>query len=76
MCLAEELKESNISVNVLNPGGLKTAGSSVIPWAQGNWDDRVDPEDCGPAAVALALNTDSKFTGQILSRAEFGKSWR
>ena len=76
MCLAEELKESNISVNVLSPGGLKTSGSSIIPWAQGNWDDRVDPEDCGPAMVALALNTDSKFTGQILSRVEFGKSWR
>lgn len=36
MCLAEELKESKISVNVLNPGGLKTEGSSIIPWAKSN----------------------------------------
>ena len=75
LCLAEELREYNIAVNVLSPGALKSEGSSVIPWAQHDWHERVEPEECGPSAVFLALQTAETLTGQVKLRAEFGKTW-
>ena len=74
-CLAEELREHNISVNVLSPGGMKSEGSSVIPWAQHDWNERVEPEVVGPCAVYLALQDARSMTGQLLMRADFGKTW-
>ncbi len=75
LCLAEELKEHNIAVNVLSPGSLKSEGSSAIPWAQHDWHERVEPEVAGPSAVYLALQDAGSMTGQIVQRAEFGKTW-
>ena len=75
MCLAEELKEYNIAVNVLSPGGLKSEGSNAIPWAHTNWDQRVEPEDCGPSAVALALHRADTMTGKVLDRATYKQTW-
>ncbi len=75
MCLAEEVKEHNIAVNVLNPGPLKSEGSSIIPWAQQDWHVRVEPEAVGPCAVYLALQDARSFTGQTVLRSEFGQTW-
>lgn len=75
LVLAEEVREHNIAVNILSPGGLKSEGSGAIPWARGNWDTRVDPEVVGPAAVYLALQDAQSMTGQLVLRADFGKSW-
>ena len=75
LCLAEELREYNIAVNVLSPGGLKSEGSSADPWSRQNWHERVDPEVVGPCAVHLGLQDASSMTGQLLVRAEFGKTW-
>ena len=75
LCLAEDVKDYNIAVNVLRPGALKTEGSSVIPWAQHDWNQRIEPEDVGPSAVCLALQTAESFTGHIALRSEFGKTW-
>ncbi len=33
-CLADEVREYNIAVNILSPGGLRTEGSAAIPWTQ------------------------------------------
>ena len=74
-CLADELLEHNIAVNILSPGGLKTEGSAAIPWAQGDWEQRVEPEAVGPSAVYLALQDASTMTGQYVLRAEFGDTW-
>ena len=74
-CLAEELRERNIAVNVLSPGGLKSEGSSANPFSQLNWHERVDPEVVGPCVVHLALQDASSMTGQLLIRADFGKTW-
>ena len=74
-CLAEDVREHNIAVNVLSPGGLKSEGSAAIPWARRNWDQRVDPEVVGPSAVYLALQDAQSFTGHLVSRDEFGKTW-
>ena len=75
LTLAEELREHNIAVNILNPGSLASEGSSVIPWAQHDWHQRVDPAVVGPSAVYLALQDASSMTGQMVARAEFGETW-
>ena len=74
-CLADEVREHNIAVNVLSPGGLKTEGSAAIPWTQRDWEQRVEPEAVGPSAVYLALQNASTMTGRYILRAEFGDTW-
>lgn len=73
--LAEEMREYDVAVNVLSPGGLRTEGLWAIPWAHSNWDERAEPDAVGPAAVFLALQTASTFTGQLVRRRDFGKTW-
>ena len=75
LCLAEELREHNIAVNILSPGALKSEGSAAIPWTQRDWHLRVDPEVVGPSAVYLALQDARSMTGRLVFRAEFGETW-
>lgn len=75
LCLAEEVREHNIAVNILSPGGLRTEGSAAIPWTQRDWPQRVEPDAVGPSAVYLALQDASTFTGRLVLRAEFGETW-
>ena len=75
LCLADEVREHNIAVNILSPGSLRTEGSAAIPWTQRDWAERVEPEVVGPSAVYLALQDASTFTGQLVHRAEFGETW-
>ena len=74
-CLAEDVKEHNIAVNILNPGPMRSEGSTIIPWAQHDWHERVEPEEVGPSAVYLALQDAQSFTGRLVLRAEFGEKW-
>jgi NAD(P)-dependent dehydrogenase (short-subunit alcohol dehydrogenase family) len=74
-CLADEVREHNIAVNILSPGGLRSEGSAAIPWTQRDWHLRVDPDEVGPSAVYLALQDARSMTGQLLLRADFGKTW-
>lgn len=73
--LAIEAKENNIAVNVFAPGALKSEGSSVIPFAQGDWHERVEPDEATPAAIYLALQKADDYSGKILLQKEFGKTW-
>ena len=57
------------------PTTLKSEGSSIIPWAQNDWDQRTTPEEAGPPAVYLARQTAETMTGQLVNYAEFGKTW-
>ncbi len=75
LCLADELREHNIAVNILSPGALRSEGSAAIPWTQRDWHLRVDPEVVGPSAVYLALQDAQSFTGQFVLRTEFGQTW-
>ena len=75
LCLADEVKDHNIAVNILSPGSLRSEGSAAIPWTQRDWHERVDPSAVGPSAVFLALQNASTFTGQLAARADFGKTW-
>lgn len=74
-CLAKEVQDSNIAVNVLDPGPMKSEGSSIIPWAQHDWHLRVEPEEVGPCSVFLALQDAGSFTGQLVLQREFGETW-
>jgi 3-oxoacyl-[acyl-carrier protein] reductase len=74
-CIAEDVREHHIAVNIFNPGSVKTEGSSIIPWAQNDWDQRTTPEEAGPPAVYLARQTAETMTGQLVNYAEFGKTW-
>ena len=75
LCLADEVREHNIAVNILSPGALRSEGSAAIPWTQRDWHERVDPSAVGPCAVYLALQDASTFTGQLAARADFGTTW-
>ena len=72
LCLAEEMKEHNIRVNVLDPGPLKSEGSSAIPWTKHDWHLRLTPEEAAPSVIGLTLQT---FTGKVLTTAEYEKTW-
>ena len=75
LCLADEVRDHNIAVNILSPGALRSEGSAAIPWTQRDWHLRVDPSAVGPSAVYLALQDASTFTGQLAARADFGTTW-
>ncbi|HJN88394.1 MAG: SDR family oxidoreductase [Dehalococcoidia bacterium] len=75
LTLAQEMREHNIAVNILNPGAMKSEGSAAIPWAWNDWSERVDPEAAAPCAVYLALQDAQSFTGQLVARVDFGKTW-
>ena len=75
LCLADEVRDYNIAVNILSPGALRSEGSAAIPWTQRDWHARVDPSAVGPCAVYLALQDASTFTGQLAARADFGTTW-
>ena len=74
--LAEDVKPYNIAVNALSPG---LVASSMNP----NWDPSKSPtgripsppEVVFPPVAWLAQQDASTFTGQIVHRYEFGKSW-
>lgn len=75
LSLAEEVRPAHIAVNVLGPGRVDTwmnrrgdwPGTAHIPMAQ--------PEAIIPAAVWLAQQTATSFTGQVVERADFGVTW-
>jgi len=73
--LAEEVRPAHIAVNVLGPGRVDTCmnrrgdwpGTAHIPMAQ--------PEAIIPAAVWLAQQSATSFTGQVVELADFGVTW-
>jgi NAD(P)-dependent dehydrogenase (short-subunit alcohol dehydrogenase family) len=76
-CLAQDVKQHNIAVNVLRPGVLQTEGV----WDHGYPLDPEliklypPPEVVVPSALWLAQLTDSAFTGRVLNYLEFGNIW-
>ena len=73
--LAQELEEHNIAVNALNPGGIKTEGAVLVRPADFDWTGWESPEVVGEASAWLAIQNAKTFTGRVVDRAEFGKSW-
>lgn len=72
--MAEEVRQHNIAVNAVDPGGMKTEGVIYCP-LDFNWAGHVAPEDVCPAILFLAEQSAETFTGRIVKASEFGKSW-
>ena len=69
--LAEEMKEHGVAVNSLTPGWVLTKPND-------DYDAEVHkrmrlPEDIGPSAIFLALQTPESMTGQLVSAPDFDK---
>ena len=73
--LAQEVEEYNIAVNALNPGGIKTEGAVFVRPPDFDWTGWEPPEVVGTATAWLAQQTAQSFTGQVVDRTEFGKTW-
>ena len=73
--LAQELEDHNIAVNALNPGGIKTEGAVLVRPADFDWTGWESPEVVGEASAWLAIQNAKTFTGRVVDRAEFGKTW-
>ena len=73
--LAQELEEYNIAVNALSPGGIKTEGAVFVRPRDFDWTGWEPPEVVGPPAAWLARQTAQSFTGQVVDRTGFGKTW-
>ena len=76
LCLADEVRDYNIAVNILSPGALRSEGSAAIPM-DGNaigmqgWT----PAPLAPAPCTWPCRDASTFTGQLAARADFGTTW-
>ena len=73
--LAADMKSHNIAVNALGPGLIQSrppAPGATPNTFQGRIAD--PPETVVPAALWLAQQ-DASFTGRIVHRDEFGKTW-
>ena len=73
--LAEEVRPHNIAVNVLNPGKMDTWMNRNGHWPGTLHIPMEEPQIVIPAAVWLAGQTASNFTGQMVERSEFGITW-
>ena len=75
LSLAEEVRSHNIAVNVLSPGRVDTWMNRRGDWPGTAHIPMVQPDEIIPAAVWLASQTAESFTGQLIERADFGKTW-
>lgn len=75
LSLAEEVREHDIAVNVLGPGRVDTWMNRNGDWPGTGHIPMEQPDSIGPAAVWLAAQKASTFTGQRVERAEFGVTW-
>ena len=73
--LAKELEENDIAVNALSPGPIKTEGAVFTSPADFDWTGWHPPEVLGPPSIWLAHQTAKTFTGQVVHKDDFGKTW-
>jgi NAD(P)-dependent dehydrogenase (short-subunit alcohol dehydrogenase family) len=73
--LADELAESNIAVNALRPGAVKTEQSVHELGEDYDWTGWGPPEAVAPAVVHLAAQRADGITGKILDSTHYGTFW-
>ena len=75
LCLAEEVRPHDIAVNLLSPGRVDTWMNRRGDWPGTGHIPMAPPDAVVPAAVWLASRTAAAFTGQVVERADFGRTW-
>ena len=75
LSLAEEVRPYNIAVNVLSPGRVDTWMNRRGDWPGTAHIPMTQPDAIIPAAVWLAQQTATSFTGHVVERADFGVTW-
>ena len=75
LSLAEEVRSSNIAVNVLSPGRVDTWMNRRGDWPGTAHIPMVHPAEIIPSAVWLAQQDAQTFTGNLVERADFGTTW-
>ena len=75
LSLAEEVRPHNIAVNLFSPGRVDTWMNRRGDWPGTAHIPMVQPDAVIPAAVWLAAQTAQTFTGQVVERADFGRTW-
>ena len=73
--LAREVGPQGISVVAYRPGRIKTEGAVYVNPKDTDWSPWGDLHSCGPSIIWLAQQTPETFTGQVVDRADFGKTW-
>jgi NAD(P)-dependent dehydrogenase (short-subunit alcohol dehydrogenase family) len=75
LSLADEVREHDIAVNVLSPGRVDTWMNRNGDWPGTAHIPMLQPNSIKAAAVWLAAQKASTFTGHRVERAEFGVTW-
>jgi NAD(P)-dependent dehydrogenase (short-subunit alcohol dehydrogenase family) len=75
LSLAEEVREHDIAVNALSPGRVDTWMNRHGDWPGTGHIPMEQPDSIDNAAVWLATQKASTFSGHRLERAEFGVNW-
>ena len=75
LVLAKEVGPQGISVVAYRPGRIKTEGAVYVNPKDTDWSPWGDLHSCGPSIMWLAQQTPETFTGQVVDRADFGKTW-
>ena len=73
--LAEEVRPHDIAVNLLSPGRIDTWMNRRGDWPGTRHIPMEQPDSVVPAAVWLVSQSASAFTGRVVERAEFGRTW-
>ena len=73
--LAPELAELGITINALRPGAVKTELSTLEMGPDHDWTGWTTPDAVVPAALYLAQQINTDFTGRVVDSTQFGMSW-
>ena len=75
LSLAEEVRPHNIAVNLFSPGRVDTWMNRRGDWPGTAHIPMVQPNEVSEAAVWLAGQSAGTFSGNVVERADFGKTW-
>ena len=73
--LAPELRPLGITINALRPGAVKTELSTLEMGPDHDWTGWTTPDAVVPAALFLAQQVDTDFTGRVVDSTQFGTTW-
>jgi NAD(P)-dependent dehydrogenase (short-subunit alcohol dehydrogenase family) len=73
--LAPELRQHGITINALRPGAVKTELATIEMGPDHDWAGWTTPDAVVPAALFLAQQINTDFTGRIVESTQYGIMW-